>query len=116
MAEAEAPAEGRISESETDEGRTVHLSGRMTIRFIDPISQRLRALEADPGPLTVDLADIERIDTAGAWVLYRTRTAREAAGLPFRLTGASDKAEELIEQICSHTQPTKIRPDPLPGF
>mgnify|MGYP000719336850 CR=1 FL=1 len=48
MAEAEAPAEGRISESHADGGRTVHLSGRMTIRFIDPISRRLRELEADP--------------------------------------------------------------------
>ncbi|MBB4632041.1 ABC transporter permease [Sphingosinicella soli] len=117
MPDDQIPTAGHISESQTnDGGRTVHLSGRMTIRFIDPISRRLRELETDPAPLTIDLADIERIDTAGAWVLYRTRVARESAGLPFALTGASGKAEELIDQICSHTKPVKIRPDLTPGF
>ncbi|WBX85085.1 ABC transporter permease [Sphingosinicella microcystinivorans] len=116
MADTEAPAGSHIAEGHADGERTVRLSGRMTIRFIDPVSRRLRELESDPEPLTVDLADIERIDTAGAWVLYRTRMAREAAGLSFRLTGASDKAEELIDQICSHTRPTKIRPDLTPPF
>lgn len=106
----------RITETIENGERLVRLSGRMTIRFIDPISRRLRELEAAPEPLRVDLADIDRIDTAGAWVLYRTRTARAEAGLPFSLTGASGKADELIDQICSHTKPVKIRPDDRPPF
>jgi phospholipid/cholesterol/gamma-HCH transport system permease protein len=100
-----------ISETMDRGTRRLQLSGRLTLRFIEPVSHQLRALETAPEPLVVDLADIERIDTAGAWVLHRTRTAREAAGLSFTLTGASAKAEELIEQICAQGTPVKIRPD-----
>lgn len=100
-----------ISESEAGGERLVELSGRITIRFIAAVSDRLRELETIAQPLHIDLGHIERIDTSGAWVLHRTRMARDAAGLAFRLTGASAKAEELIAQICAQAQPVKIRPD-----
>ena len=100
-----------LTETVEDGARHVEISGRMTIRFIDPISARLRELQTAPEPLTIDLGEIERIDTSGAWVLHRTRLAREEAGLPFTLSGASEKAEELIQQICAQGKPVKIRPD-----
>lgn len=105
-----------IREYAEDGERKVELSGRLTIRNIDPVSQRLRALQETPEPLCIDLGDIERIDTAGAWIIHRTRVSREEAGLPFRLTGASDKAEELIAQICGQGKPVKIRPDETPAL
>lgn len=104
-------AEGAHIEEEVVDGeRVLHLSGRVTVRFIQDVSDRLRAAQASAEPLRVDLGDIERIDTAGAWVIHRTRQARAAAGLPFRLTGASERAEELIQQICERSQPVTIRP------
>jgi phospholipid/cholesterol/gamma-HCH transport system permease protein len=100
-----------IEESLAGGERVVRLSGRVTTRFAQAVSDRMRELESAPEPLRIDLADIERIDTAGAWILHRTRMARRAAGLEFRLTGASERAEELIAQICEHSQPVLIRPD-----
>lgn len=108
--------DGALTETVVDGERIVELSGRLTIRYIDPISRRLRELEGTSESLRIDLKDIERIDTSGAWVLYRTRFAREEAGLPFRMTGASAKADQLIDQICAQGRPVRIRPEEAAPF
>jgi phospholipid/cholesterol/gamma-HCH transport system permease protein len=104
----------KVQESEQDGERVVRLGGRLTIRFIEPVSTRLRELQTTKGPLTVDISEVDRIDTSGAWVIFRLQQARTDAGLPFHLTGADAKATELMERICAHGRPVKIRPDATP--
>ena len=46
-----------------------------------------------------DLADVDRIDTGGAWVLQRQIEALRQAGLAVELQGVSDKAAGLLELV-----------------
>jgi phospholipid/cholesterol/gamma-HCH transport system permease protein len=47
-----------------------------------------REIEAEPDPLTIDLSEVERMDTVGAWLVYRTVRDRNA-----KVVGASEEAE-----------------------
>ena len=52
-----------LSEEETGTEKRIVLDGRLTVRVIEDVSPRLRALENEPQPVTVDLSAVDRIDT-----------------------------------------------------
>ncbi len=99
------------AESHDDKGRMIRLAGPLTVRHINPIARALRAVVPDGRPLRVDISDLVRIDTTGAWVLYRLRRDWERAGLPYELTGGSDEMLQLIAQVAINDRPVQIRPD-----
>ncbi|MDQ3245716.1 MAG: MlaE family lipid ABC transporter permease subunit [Pseudomonadota bacterium] len=70
-----------------------------------------RELEAEPDPLVIDLSGVEKIDTVGAWMVYRTVRDRGA-----RVVGASPAATSLLEQVAEADHPAKVRPDEKGGF
>ena len=53
-----------------------------------------REIAAQPDPLTIDLSEVTRMDTVGAWLVYRTVRDRKA-----RVVGASEQAKSLLEQV-----------------
>src|SRR3546814_11127755 len=79
---------------ETDEGADgvdVRFTGRLTLARLGDLPARLDAL----GPIrALDLSDIERIDTVGAWIVTRTAHAPAAEG-----TGASEDAQRLQKAL-----------------
>lgn len=48
---------------------------------------------------TLDLARLESLDTAGAWLVHRTRRSFEAAGVRVTVTGAGKARDDLLEAI-----------------
>jgi phospholipid/cholesterol/gamma-HCH transport system permease protein len=76
---------------ENAEGGTTRLvlSGQLTLAAIAPLERALRAID-DP-VATVDLAEVEEIDTVGAWVVCRFARRQEAD-----ITGASPEAARLL--------------------
>ncbi|MEM7671187.1 MAG: STAS domain-containing protein, partial [Pseudomonadota bacterium] len=94
--------------------RRIRLTGRVTVRFIEDISPYLRELEHDTDPLLMCLGGIERIDTTGAWVLYRLREERAARGLDTVFENLDPRITRLLEQVGEANQTTEIRPDLLP--
>ncbi|QDP19763.1 ABC transporter permease [Sphingomonas xanthus] len=70
-----------------------------------------RELEAIPDPLTIDLSGVEKIDTVGAWLIYRTVRDRGA-----RVTGASADTDALLKQVAEADNPAKVRPDQRPAM
>jgi len=58
----------------------LRMGGRWTIRESARLDPELRALDPDPGAIAIDASQIERLDSAGAWLLLRTRRALEATG------------------------------------
>ncbi|MHB9878173.1 ABC transporter permease [Pacificimonas sp. ICDLI1SI03] len=102
--------EATIHDERTDEGRRLTLHGRLTVRFIEKISPRLREMEDDPVPIVLDLKDMKRVDTTGAWVLYRLIENRREHGYETELAGADDRIQGLIEQVGKANQTVKIRP------
>jgi phospholipid/cholesterol/gamma-HCH transport system permease protein len=65
-----------------------------------------RELAAAPDPLTIDLSGVEKMDTVGAWIIYRTVRDRGA-----RVVGANDDVKGLLDQVAEADRPARIRPD-----
>jgi phospholipid/cholesterol/gamma-HCH transport system permease protein len=65
-----------------------------------------REIDALPDPLTIDLSDISRMDTVGAWIIYRTVRDRGA-----KVIGASRDEVSLLKQVGEFDVPTRVVPD-----
>jgi len=70
-----------------------------------------REIDALPDPLTIDLSDINRMDTVGAWIIYRTVRDRGA-----KVIGASRDEVSLLKQVGEFDKPTRVVPDEPHNF
>lgn len=87
-----------------DDQGVLRLSGTLTLPRLRDLPDRLDALETPPA--RIDLTEVDRIDTVGAWIIHRL--ARDS-GAP--VAGASPDAALLIEQVANADQPVRVRPD-----
>jgi phospholipid/cholesterol/gamma-HCH transport system permease protein len=101
------PADFTVTEE--DGRRTLRFSGAMTLARLRDVPQRLD--QVSPRPAVVDLSDVDRIDTVGAWVVHRF--VRDQA---IEVSGASGDASHLLEQVAAADRPQKVRPDTRPPF
>jgi len=93
-----------------EDGRPVlRFSGNLTLARIRRVDERLNAVTGDR-PM-VDLTDVERMDTVGAWLIYKLARDKNA-----EVIGASEEHASLLEQVAKADQPVKVRPDRTPGF
>jgi phospholipid/cholesterol/gamma-HCH transport system permease protein len=69
-----------------------------------------REIDALPDPLTIDLSGVEKVDTVGAWVIYRAVRDRGA-----KVVGAKDDVAALLERIPEYDGPCEVRPEEVPG-
>ena len=68
-----------------------------------------RELDATADGMTIDLSGVERMDTVGAWLVYRSERDRGA-----KLTGAKPEFAALIDQVRNADHPVRVRPDLRP--
>jgi phospholipid/cholesterol/gamma-HCH transport system permease protein len=92
----------------SDAGQAMRIRGALTITRAESI---LREIDSEPDPLTFDLSGVERMDTVGAWLVYRTVRDRGA-----KVTGASPEATSLLEQVAEFDKPVQVRPDERGGM
>ena len=64
-----------------------------------------------PDPLTIDLSEINRMDTVGAWIVYRTVRDRGA-----KVIGASRDEVSLLKQVGEFDKPAQVHPEEPGGF
>lgn len=84
----QSAAQHRLDETGSGGPRLV-LSGQLTLAAIGPLERGLRDV---PGPVrSVDLAEVEEIDTVGAWVVCRFAREHDS-----EITGASLEALRLL--------------------
>jgi len=69
-----------------------------------------RELAASPDPLTIDLSGVQKMDTVGAWLIYRAVRDRGA-----KVVGASKIVAGLLDQVAEADRPARIRPDERPA-
>ena len=93
---------------EFDSG-TLRFSGELTLARIGDLANRLSALGEIPE--RVELSDVDRIDTVGAWLVHRIARDHNA-----QVTGADEDVTHLLAQIADADKPLKIRPDSSPPF
>ena len=84
-------------------GSTYHVAGALTITRAATTQREIEAL-ADP--VTIDLSKVERMDTVGAWLIYRTVRDRKA-----KVIGASKDEQSLLDEVAEYDKPAKVRPE-----
>jgi phospholipid/cholesterol/gamma-HCH transport system permease protein len=99
-----------FSESVEGDRHILRFSGPLTLARIGTLPDRLDSL-ANGRPMTLDLSGVERMDTVGAWLVYRLARKNEA-----QVTGADPHMETLLDHVAQADQPVKVRPDRTPPF
>ena len=88
---------------ETGDGAAIYkVAGSLTILRAATTSREIDAL---PDPLTIDLSEVTRMDTVGAWIIHRTVRDRSA-----KVVGASPKETSLLEQVAEADRPVRSIP------
>jgi phospholipid/cholesterol/gamma-HCH transport system permease protein len=99
-----------VTEQDTDhrQGSVYRVAGALTITRAATTQREIDALS---DPLTIDLSEIERMDTVGAWLVYRTVRDRGA-----KVIGASRDEVSLLKQVGEFDVPTRVVPDEKRGL
>lgn len=92
---------------ETTDGQRYRCVGSITIARAGTTQRELEAL---PDPLTIDVSGVEKMDTVGAWLIYRTVRDRGA-----KVVGASKDVAGLLDQVAEADSPVQVRPEEPPG-
>jgi phospholipid/cholesterol/gamma-HCH transport system permease protein len=93
-----------FSETRDGDRRVLRFSGNLTLARIRKMTERLKEVKGDG--LVADLSGVERMDTVGAWLVYKLRRDHRA-----EIVGASDEHRSLIDQVGRADHPVKVRPD-----
>jgi phospholipid/cholesterol/gamma-HCH transport system permease protein len=95
-----------VEENDAVGGRLLRLTGSMSIAHLAALDHKLAALS---GPVAaIDLSQVSRIDTVGAWLVYRTARDHDAA-----ITGATPGALRLIDEVRGSDNDASIKPAAL---
>jgi phospholipid/cholesterol/gamma-HCH transport system permease protein len=91
----------RVDLGERDGALLCTLSGTWTTRTVADVDSEMRKAErrSSGQALVVDLSGIEKLDTAGAWLIDRLVSAHERQGSQVRVAGQSDAAAILLEAV-----------------
>ena len=87
-------------------GDWIIANAAMLDEALDPIARLA------PKSLTLDLSDLETLDTAGAWLLHRTVTALRESGTDVDITGEQPVHRGLIDEVARSYKPCEIAPHP----
>ncbi len=99
-------------------GRTIVTPrGDWTATNVPAFDAQMRAIEKDatPGRVAIDLSQLGRIDTSGAYVISRVLSMDGAPQAPDALIGDHHVARQLIELVYGKVTPTAPEPPPGPG-
>lgn len=98
-----------LAEEQSDGGSVLRLSGSLAIASLHDLPDRLDAVQSPVG--TIDLSDVDHMDTIGAWTVHRT-----AKRLGSQISGAHPDAQRLIDTVGALDDPVSIHPDSVPAL
>src|SRR5271163_4897571 len=89
-----------LVESEESGALVFAAAGKWLVATAADLDRRLRAIQMPNGKrVTLDLAGIDRLDTAGAWLLLRTEHDLAARGNVVAMRNLRPSFEPLIDQV-----------------
>ncbi len=88
----------QIDEGEETGTRVLRLSGDLSVQTLGRLEPVL-AREPAEGSLRLDLSEIGRFDTAGAWAIAQLEARMQAAGGSLELAGADPRQRQLLETV-----------------
>jgi phospholipid/cholesterol/gamma-HCH transport system permease protein len=112
---AMASAAATLVKTEDADQLLLSAAGEWLVASAADLDRRLRALDLPSHrPVTIDLAGIKRIDSAGAWLLLRTEHDLSARGNSVEMRNLAPMFAPLFEQVRAGGRPKAIthpRPD-----
>lgn len=77
---------------------TIILNGDVDIRTVERFLASIQdALEVQPRSIAVDACGVAFLDSSGLAAFLHARSTTGAAGVPFRISGASPKVRQIAE-------------------
>lgn len=103
-----------ISASEDSRGLILRAEGNWLVASAAELDRHLHAMELPRGRrVTLDLAGLERLDTAGTWLLLRTEHDLATRGNAVVLANLPARFAPLVDQVRSRGAGAPL-PDPIP--
>lgn len=83
------------------------LDGHWTTRTVGRMDKQMRALSQRKGlrGLIVDISGVDKLDTAGAWLIERLLSDMRARGVETRIDGKGEIATILLDAVAEAAQP-----------
>ncbi|MEQ1952452.1 ABC transporter permease [Mesorhizobium yinganensis] len=96
-----ADGQPTVEQTDADGRKVLRLSGRWTTRTIADVDEEMEKFAGGAGrnPLALDLSGIERMDTAGAWLIGRFIEKANAKGTDVSLQGQTEAMDVLLTAI-----------------
>ena len=89
----------------------LHARGRWNVSSLGAVDGRLRAWRPHPTrSVRIDLSELDSLDTAGAWVLYRTVQQWREAGLTAEIADVKADHAVLLREVEANDHPCEIAP------
>lgn len=107
------PPQPRLQIGNDGAPRTVRLSGELSIYTV---TEAKTAFQITNNIKTIDLQNLIRLDTAGAWFLIDLQAKAEAQGGRIEITGAKPEAMSLLKTVTSALPQPSAPPMPPPMF
>lgn len=110
-------SEPRASATQPDP-HTLTLGGGWTARGLGAVTGQLDGLQLDGGgPAQIDAKGIDKLDTAGAWVLHKLLTRLQGKGTEVTLQGLQPEHARLLQAVTQHEEeqaraPAAVAPPP----
>lgn len=88
--------------------------GEWTVRHAAAIEEMLSERLAGSTSVTLALDDLAALDTAGAWLIYRTARDLKHDGRSVAIRGANAAQQSLIDEVAANDAPCPITPPAPP--
>ena len=92
-----------------EEGTTLRFTGALTLPCIGNLPDRLDGWGDQVARL--DLSDVERMDTVGAWIVHRFADRHEAA-----IEGLDENQQQLLDKVAASGEAVAVRPERRHGL
>ena len=90
---------------------TLEVGGRWQVAALGELDKALRGIAwPRQGALRIELAQLEALDTAGAWLLRRTIRRLQADGLAVELVGLREEHRRLLDIVAEREPPDVTEP------
>lgn len=94
------------------DGSTLVCSGDWTVRHLQAVEDQLDGLRWPQGTIHLDLSDVQRMDTGGAWVLQRLLMSLERDGHVVEMHALSPKFAGLLQLVAGTRMTAAAVPQP----
>lgn len=104
-------AAGWLEAQERPDRLDLRAGGSWDVREAARLDASLSAVAGRrPGAVALDLSEVERLDTAGAWLILRAARDFEASGAAVELLNLRPEHQAMLEQVAANDKPCPVEP------